>query len=57
MCWGLKGLDKRFSSVQYLMDSFACVVNPFTPKSDQLQFSLSVSHQRHIIQYGEFGSR
>ena len=31
--------------------------NPFTPKSDQLQFSLSVSHQRYIIQYGEFGKR
>ena len=29
--------------------------NPFTPKSDQLQFSLSVSHQRYIIQYGELG--
>ena len=28
--------------------------NPFTPKTDQLQFSLSVSHQRYmyIIQYG-----
>ena len=25
--------------------------------SDQLQFSLSVSHQRYIIQYGEFGNR
>ena len=32
-------------------------INPFTPKSDQLQFSHSVSHQRFIIQYGEFGSR
>ena len=32
-------------------------INPFTPKSDQLQFSLSVSHQRYIIQYGEFGNR
>ena len=31
-------------------------INPFTPKSDQLQFSLSVSHQRYIIQYGEFGN-
>ena len=30
--------------------------NPFTAKSDQLQFSLSVSHQRYIIQYGEFGN-
>ena len=29
----------------------------FTPKSDQLQFSLSVSRQRYIIQYGEFGNR
>ena len=28
-----------------------------TPKSDQLQFSLSVSNQRYIIQYGEFGNR
>ena len=25
--------------------------------SDQLQFSLSVSHQISIIQYGEFGNR
>ena len=25
--------------------------------TDQLQFSLSVSHQRYIIQYGEFGNR
>ena len=25
--------------------------------ADQLQFSLSVSHQRYIIQYGEFGNR
>ena len=33
------------------------LANPLTPKSDQLQFSLSVSHQRYIIQYGEFGSR
>ena len=31
--------------------------SPFTPKSDQLQFFLSVSHQRYIIQYGEFGNR
>ena len=29
----------------------------FNPRSDQLQFSLSVSHQRHIIQYGEFDNR
>ena len=27
----------------------------FTPKSDQLKFSLSVSHQRYNIQYGELG--
>ena len=27
-------------------------INPFTPKSDQLQFSLSASHKRYIIQYG-----
>ena len=32
------------------------VFNPFTPKSDQLQCSLSVSHQRYIMQYGEFGN-
>ena len=31
--------------------------NPFTPSSDQPWFSLSVSHQRYIIQYGEFGNR
>ena len=30
-------------------------VNPFTPTSDQLQFSHSVSPQRYIIQYGELG--
>ena len=30
---------------------------PFTPKSDQLQFSLPVPHQRYITQYGEFGNR
>ena len=49
---------------QYDMSWFSCEVtspqnplNPFTPKSDQLQFSLSVSHQRYIIQYGEFGNR
>ena len=30
------------------------LLNPFTPKSDQLQFSLSVSHQRC---HGEFGNR
>ena len=34
-----------------------CPFNPFTPKSDQLQFSLSDSHQRYIIQYGEFDNR
>ena len=32
-------------------------INPFTPKRDQLRFSRSVSHQRYIIQYGEFGNR
>ena len=32
-------------------------INPFTLKSDQLQFSFSVSHQRYIIQYGEFDNR
>ena len=32
------------------------VFNPFTSKSDQLQFSLSVTHQRYIIQYGELDS-
>ena len=31
-------------------------INPFTPKSDRLQFSLSVTHERYIIQYGEFGN-
>ena len=31
--------------------------NRFTPKSDQLQFSLSFSHQRYIVQCGEFGNR
>ena len=31
--------------------------NLFTPKSDQLQFSLSVSYQKYIIQYGELGNR
>ena len=35
---------------------FMIMVNPFIPKSDQLQFSLLVSHQRYIIQYGEFGN-
>ena len=34
--------------------TFTLAFNPFTPKS-QLQFSLSVSHQRYIIQYGELG--
>ena len=29
------------------------LINPFTPKSDQLEFSLSASQQRYIIQYGE----
>ena len=29
--------------------------DPFTPRSDQPYFSLSVSHQRYIIQYGELG--
>ena len=27
----------------------------FTPRSDQLQFSLSVSHQRYISYSGELG--
>ena len=31
-------------------------INPFNPRSDQLQFSLSVSHQRYIIQYGELSN-
>ena len=31
------------------------LINPFTPRSDQPWFSLSVSHQRYIIQYGELG--
>ena len=29
----------------------------FARKSDQLQFSLSVCHQKYTIQYGEFGNR
>lgn len=31
------------------------VMNPFTSKSDQLQFLLQVTHQSYIIQYGELG--
>ena len=31
-------------------DSFDCILNPYTPKSDQLPFSLSVSHQKYTIQ-------
>ena len=34
---------------------FSRPINPFTPKCDQPWFSLSVSHQRYIIQYGELG--
>ena len=45
-CW--KSWRKR-----WILESF----NPFTLKSDRLQFSLSVSHQRYIIQYEEFGNQ
>ena len=30
-------------------------LDPFPPRSDQPSFSLSVSHRRYIIQYGELG--
>ena len=38
-----------------LLERMEKLFNPFTPKSDQLQFSLSVFHKRYIIQYGELG--
>ena len=56
-------------SVLQLVKTFTLLAQRYTvsthicknliPKSDQLQFSLSVSHQRYtcIIQYGEFGNR
>ena len=42
-----KAAQPRLSAIEFT----------FTPKSDQLQFSLSVSYQRYIIQYGEFVNR
>ena len=56
----LRGLFKN-ASLGFLQVNFESNILDglylFTPKSDQLQFSLSVSHQRYIIQYGEFGNR
>ena len=46
--------NKETNKTHYFMGED---LNPFTPKGDQLQFSLSVSHQRYIIQYGECGNR
>ena len=37
-------------------DPHSYEVTQAVTESDQLQFSLSVSHQRYIIQYGEFGN-
>ena len=53
--WGWRYLD---SGVLHLclwrnlrrQDLRGLCFNPFTPKSDQLQFSLSVSHQKRIWQ-------
>ena len=45
---------KQFLSIVETSEVLRCKekrsdINPFTPKSDQLQFSLSVSHQRYIM--------
>ena len=50
-------LQLEFKRIHGTSDRKVLNLNPFTPKSDQLQFSLSVSHQRYIIQYGELGNR